>query len=108
MKRLKRILKWSGIVLGGLAAIGLVANAVFVWTTDTRLERQLAAIRAAGDPVRLADLARPPIPPEKNAATFLRRAKAGATRLKKKWALCLTSGSISTPKIRCPRRFRRR
>ena len=50
MKRLKEILKWSGIVLVALAAIGLVANAVFVWTTDARLERQLAAIRAAGDP----------------------------------------------------------
>ena len=76
MKRLKKTLKWTGIVLGGLVAIGLVANAVFVWTTDTRLERQLAEIRAAGDPLTLADLARPPIPPEKNAATYLRRAEA--------------------------------
>ena len=50
MKRLKKILKWTGVILGGLVAIGLVANAVFVWTTDTRLERQLTAIRAAGDP----------------------------------------------------------
>ena len=58
-------------------AIGLVANAVFVWTTDTRLERQLAAIREAGDPLSLVDLARPSIPPEMNAATYLRRAEAG-------------------------------
>ena len=56
--------------------IGLVANACFVWITDTRLERQLAAIRAAGDPISLADLARKPIAPEKNAATYLRRAEA--------------------------------
>ncbi|MGO8690743.1 MAG: hypothetical protein ACLQLG_14060 [Thermoguttaceae bacterium] len=83
MKRLKKILKWSGIVLAAVAAIGLVANAVFVWTTDTRLERQLAAIRAAGDPIRLADLARPPLPPDKNAATFLRRAKAGVDAISK-------------------------
>ena len=76
MKRLKKILKWTGIVLGGLVAIGLVANAMFVWTTDTRLERQLAEIRAAGDPLTLADLAPKPIPPEKNAATYLRRAEA--------------------------------
>jgi len=53
-----------------------VANAWWVWTTDTRLERQLAEIRAAGDPVTLADLARPPIPPEKNADTYLRQADA--------------------------------
>jgi hypothetical protein len=59
-------------------AIGLVANAVFVWITDARLERQLAAIRAAGDSMTLADLAPKPIPPEKNAATYLRRAEADA------------------------------
>lgn len=76
MKRLKKILKWSGIVLAGLMAIGLVANACFIWITDTRLERQLAAIRAAGDPISLADLAPKPIPPEKNAFTYLRRAQA--------------------------------
>ncbi len=77
MKRLKKILQWTAIVLGGLVAIGLVANACFVWITDTRLERQLAEIRAAGDPISLTDLARKPIPPEKNAATFLRQAEAG-------------------------------
>ncbi len=76
MNRLKKILKWTGVVLGGLVAIGLVANAVFVWTADTRLERQLVTIRAAGDPLMLAELARKPIPPEKNAVTYLRRAEA--------------------------------
>ena len=59
MKRLKKILKWTGIVLGGLVAIGLVANACFIWITDTRLERQLATIRAAGvDPEEI----RPDVP----------------------------------------------
>ncbi len=57
-------------------AIGLVANACFVWITDIRLERQLAEIRAAGEPITLADLAHKPIPPEKNAATYLRQAEA--------------------------------
>ena len=83
MKTLKKILKWTGVVLGGLVAIALVANAVFVWTTDARLERQLAAIRAAGDPLSLADLARKPIPAERNAATYLRRAKAGIDAIDK-------------------------
>lgn len=77
MKRFKKILKWTGIVLGGLTAIGLIANAWFVWTTDARLERQLAEIRAAGDPLTLADLAHKTIPPDTNAATYLRRAKPG-------------------------------
>ena len=100
MKKLKEILKWTGIVLGGFVAIGLVANAVFVWTTDARLDRQLAAIRAAGDPLTLADLARPPIPPEKNAATYLRRGRGPAlTRIenREQWRQCLGTGSISRP-----------
>lgn len=83
MKRLKKIVKWTGIVLGALVAIGLVANAVFVWITDARLERQLAEIRAAGDPLTLAELARPPIAPEKNAATYLRRAEADLAAIEK-------------------------
>lgn len=78
MNRLKKILKWTGIILGMLVAVVLVANAAFVWITDARLERQLAEIRAAGDPVTLTDLARPPIPPEQNAATYLRQAEADA------------------------------
>ena len=83
MSRLKKALKWTSIVLGALVAISLAANAVFVWTTDTRLERQLAAIRAAGDPLTLADLARPPVPPEQNGATYLRRAEAGVDAIHK-------------------------
>jgi hypothetical protein len=75
MSRWKKVLKWTAVVLLGLVAIALVANACFVWITDIRLERQLAALRAAGDPISLADLARKPIPPEKNAATYLRQAQ---------------------------------
>jgi hypothetical protein len=86
MKRLKKILKWTGIVLIILAPIILIANAIFVWTTGTRLERQLAAIREKGEPLTLADLAREPIPPEKNAATYLRRAEADAVALDKEFS----------------------
>ena len=74
MKRLRRILKWVGIVAGAAIAILLMVNAYFVWRNGTQLERRLAALRQAGDPVQLADLAREPIPPEKNADVFLRRA----------------------------------
>jgi hypothetical protein len=64
-----------------VAAILLIANAAFVWTTGTRLEQQLAEIRNAGDPLSLADLARKPIPPETNAATYLRRAEPEAAAI---------------------------
>jgi uncharacterized membrane protein len=41
MKRLKKILKWAGIVLGVLLLILLLVNAWFVWTTDARLPHTL-------------------------------------------------------------------
>jgi hypothetical protein len=105
MKRLKKILKWSGIVLGGLVAILLVLNAWFVWTTDARLESQLAAIRQAGDPLTLADLARKPIPPEQNAATYLRRAEPDIAAMEKElqpyyeWWPKNSEGSLLPPDI---------
>lgn len=49
-------------------------NAYFVWSNGTRLERRLAALRAEGEPVQIADFAHEPIPPETNAETYLRRA----------------------------------
>ena len=71
----KKFLKWTSIVLGVLIAVLLIANAVFVWRSSVALERRLQAIRDAGDPVSMSDLARRPMPPEDNAATFLRRAE---------------------------------
>jgi hypothetical protein len=47
------------------------------------LEERLAAIRNAGDPVTLADLARPAPPPEQNAAVVLRRARNDVEALDK-------------------------
>ncbi len=98
MKRLKKVLKWTAIVVVGIVAILLIINAVLVSTTSSRLEKQIAAIREAGDPVCLPDLARDPIPAaaireagdpsltnlapdaipaDQDAAVFLRRAKEG-------------------------------
>ena len=74
MKRLIKFLKWTGIAAGAAIAILLIFNAYFVWNTGTRLENQLVALRLAGDPVQIADFAHAPIPPEKNADVFLRRA----------------------------------
>jgi hypothetical protein len=56
-----------GIVL--LLAILLIANAVMIWWTDLQLSGRIAAIRAAGDPASLAELAPPKIPEEQNAAS---------------------------------------
>ncbi len=83
MKRLRLILKWIGITAGAAIAILLMFNVYYVWSTGTRLERRLMALRRAGEPVQLADLARGPIPPEKNADVFLRRAAADLDSIQK-------------------------
>ncbi len=75
MRRFKKTLKIGALVLGLLLILLLVANAIFISITGSRLEKHLAAIRAAGEPVTLADLKRPLPPPEQNAATYLSRAQ---------------------------------
>jgi len=54
-------------------AVLLIVVAVLNWRASRRLERRIIAIRAAGDPVTLADLAGEPVPSEQNAETYLRR-----------------------------------
>jgi len=70
------ILKWVGIVGAAGVAIALLVLAYLVASTDQRLGAQLAAIRAAGEPLSWGDLAAKPVRPEKNAAVFLRRAES--------------------------------
>lgn len=75
MRRFKKTIKIGALVLGLLLVLLLIANAIFISITGSRLEKHLAAIRAAGDPVTLADLKRPLPPPEQNAATYVSRAR---------------------------------
>ncbi len=84
MTRLKRILKWAGIVAVAAIAILLVLNVFFVRSTGNRLADRLAALRQAGDPVAISDLAHPPIPPEKNADALLGRAADDVDAIRKK------------------------
>lgn len=73
----KRILKFT--VLG--VVILLIVGAGWRWWSLAQLEQRLAAIREAGDPVSLADLQRPPVPPQDNAATYLARVSDDANKL---------------------------
>ena len=68
-------LKRAAVAVGTLVAILFITSFVFVLTADWRLEKRLAAIRAAGDPVTLTDLAPGPVQPERNSAEFLRLAE---------------------------------
>jgi len=63
------------MALGALVAILLIANAIVISVFGRRLEKRIEAIRVAGDPVSLPDLAPEAVPLEQNAAIFLRRAQ---------------------------------
>lgn len=62
------------------AAMGVVALVAgyFLWTASLqrRLDQQVAALRAAGEPVEITDLTAPSVPDERNAVIDLRRAAA--------------------------------
>jgi hypothetical protein len=58
-----------------LVAIALIANGFMAWLTEHRLQTRIAAIRAAGDPASIADLAPKPIPDDQNAAFYLEQLK---------------------------------
>ncbi|HEX4142055.1 MAG TPA: hypothetical protein VHY91_00780 [Pirellulales bacterium] len=78
MKRFFRILRWCLLGLLGIVGILLTVHGIRVAWADHRLNERIEALRAAGQPISLAELTRETIPPEKNAATYLRRAKEDA------------------------------
>jgi hypothetical protein len=73
--------KWSmtsvsiRIVVGLAVLVGMAVLAfVFMaWWTERRVQSIIAAVRAAGDPASIGDLAPQPIPDGENAAVFLER-----------------------------------
>ena len=71
--RSKRFWKRLVIGLGLLVAIALIANGFMAWQTERRLQAKVAAIRAAGDPASISDLAPEPIPDDQNAAILMER-----------------------------------
>lgn len=71
----KRGWKRLGIGLALLVAVALVINGLLAWRAEWRLRSRLAAIRAAGDPASIAELAPPPIPDDENAAAIMERVR---------------------------------
>ncbi len=68
-----KTIKWTAIVLAGLLAILPIAFAVHAYFFSPRFDDKLEEIRAAGDPICIADLAPAPLPADQNAAIPLRR-----------------------------------
>lgn len=77
--RLKRCGKWLAILFGVL----IVINGVLSWNAERRLENKLAALRDAGEPTTLAELAPEPAPPGQDAGVLLRRVATDAESLQK-------------------------
>ena len=75
MNSRSRIFRRFGLAWAAIAAVALGGAAIAGWRATARLDARLGALRAAHEPVSLADLAPPPIPPEENAATYLALAK---------------------------------
>jgi len=66
----KRRLKRLGLVFLALIAVLLIINAGLNWWAGAKLEAKLAKLRAAGEPVCIADLGQP-VPVNDNAALIL-------------------------------------
>jgi hypothetical protein len=83
MRAFLRTLKFTALGLLGIVGVSLIWFAVANAQANGRIDKKLAELRAAGQPLSLADLARKPIPPETNAATYLRRAKIDVEAIEK-------------------------
>jgi hypothetical protein len=64
---------WKRLAIGAVLVIGvlLIANGIFAWRADRRLQRQVDLIRAEGAPASISELAPQPIPEAKNAAAIV-------------------------------------
>jgi hypothetical protein len=69
----QRLWQWLAIGLAVLAAVGLIFVGTLAWIAERELQTRLDAIRAAGDPASIADLAPAAIPDDENAAAILER-----------------------------------
>jgi hypothetical protein len=80
VSRGKRILKRTVIAFGLVVGALLIANAASSWWANRKLQRRLATIQAAGDPVSINDIIKKFPLPERNGAVALRRIGAALTR----------------------------
>src|ERR1700732_3884770 len=99
MNRLKRVFILVGISGGALFLLVAVVGFMLLRYTNSGLDRRIAAIRAAGDPVLLRDFARPAIAPEQNAATFLGQAQDDVNAIHKELAPVYDRSSYQKSKL---------
>jgi hypothetical protein len=76
-RRLLWALAWIVILAVAVGTVLLGLIMLLGAIPESRLQRQIAAIRAAGDPTSLADLPKRSIPPDEDAGELLHRARKG-------------------------------
>jgi hypothetical protein len=86
MTRIKSVFKWLAMVGGGLLSAALLYFAFLNWRAGVCLDGQLQPLRQGGEPMSIAELAPAPVPPERNAATYLRRAEKSVMAINKELA----------------------
>lgn len=81
----KRAWKRIGIGFTILVALALIVNGFFARRAEWQLRSRLAAIRAAGDPASISELAPPPIPDDQNAAAIIAKIRPRLNEFSKEY-----------------------
>lgn len=81
MRRLLRILKFAVLGIVALASIGLICLGVVNAQATAAIQKKVDELRAAGEPMSIAELEREPPAPEVNAVTFLAQAKEACSEI---------------------------
>ena len=91
MKTFKTIIKWIGIVLGGLILLVLVVRIILDIVFSIQLRDTLRDLKAQGVPLTAAEIAPPPVPDADNAALPIQE----AMELMPKWT-STNSGALKS------------
>ncbi|MCK4400987.1 hypothetical protein KAW08_01630 [bacterium] len=70
MRILKKILKWTGIVIGGLLILSIIVHTVLNIVWGRELRAKLAELKAKGEPITIAEIRPAPVPDNENAAVL--------------------------------------
>jgi len=76
MKTFKKIMKWIGIVLGGLILVVIIMRIILDVVFGMELRQTLRDLKAQGVPLTIAEFAPLPVPDADNAAPLLNKAMA--------------------------------
>ena len=70
MRILKKILKWTGIVIVGLLILSIIIHTVLNIVWGRELRAKLAELKAKGEPITIAEIRPAPVPDKENAAVL--------------------------------------